>query len=939
MKYGLFINERERLSFSFDGMPVAAMGGDTIASALWRAGISTVSRSFKYHRRRGSLSLSAADAGSLVDADGAPNVCAARALVKNGMRAQSNHCIGGAENDRLAFMQYLSPFLPPGFYYKAFFRPAGIWPKWEPLIRRLAGLGEARDDSPRLHWRRMYETCDTAIVGGGAAGMQAALAAAKKGERVVLLDRNPLLGGAMNWRGERERAAAMEKSADAAANIKVMRRCEATGVFDNCIFAHCETAGEERIALRLRARKIIFATGARNLPAVFANNDLPGAMLLSAALRLAFLYDVQCGRRTVAMASSDSDAAAIRLLQNYGADIVAVFNLASPDAEWALRLAADGFAVHSSVSQFSARGRRHVSGVCAAADGRDININCDCILMSGGDIPVSELPAAAGMPFAYDDRLRKPVALHSKKTFGGGDDAKNFGGDLNCNLNYTMILAGALNHRGDLRAALLDGEAAGEDGDSPPADDSPLPANVFFAGGGGKAFVDYEEDLQLSDLDCAVAEGFDDIQLLKRYTTAGMGPAQGKLGNVLVVRRLAETMHCPPSSAGQITARPPAAAETLAQLAEEPTAIKQTPMHESHLHLSATMMNAGAWRRPAFYTSPEKEAQTVRESAGVIDISTLGKIQVSGKDAAELLERLYTGRFANQKPGTVRYALMLDESGVIADDGVAARLDDNTFFVSATTGNADNVYRQMLLWRARWGLRADIINLTSAYGAMNLAGPDAPAIFADIAGAELAALPFMKNARATIGGAEALVMPVGFVGEKGYEIHLPAGAADSLWQLLLRRAAPFGVEAQRLLRLEKGHAIIGQDTDGLTTPLEAEMQWALADDKPFYFGGRAMQIHRRRPPVRRLRGFVLDEKWRRHVGESDLILDSHGDAVGQITSLAYSPARRCLVGLAYAPADTPKRGGEIRIRAAGGEVLLAKTEKPPFYDPEGKRLK
>ena len=899
MTPGKFIASSKRLSFNFDGRRIECFVGDSVSSALWRAGVKTISRSFKYHRRRGILSLSGADANALADIDGAPNACMDRAAAAEGMTVRARHCIGGAAHDRLAMMRWLSPFLPPGFYYKAFYKPHGVWPLWEKLIRRLAGMGEVNPAATFSPPERIYDFCDVAVIGGGAAGIAAARAAAKGGASVCLIDRNPALGGALNWRGGGADNFALPDK------VRVMTSCEATGVFpDRTILAH--SPGR---SFRLRADNILYATGARDTPVVFGNNDLPGVMLVSAALRLAFLYDVACGRRVAIVAGTAADANAARALQNYGVQIAAVFNIGDGDAEWAAALAADGFAVYRDISAFSATGRECVAGANAVAEGRNIKISCDCILMNGGAIPCAELPAAAGIAFHYDSLLRRPVSADKS-------------------------LAGGVCNRAQFAAE--DGAAAGGGGVRPAADSEAAPADIFLSGN-GMAFVDMEEDLQLKDLDDAMDEGFDDIQLLKRYTTAGMGPAQGKLGNVAVLRYLADKSGRDAATLGQVTARPPAAAETLAQLADHPHPIKRTPLHYEHLHLSAAFMPAGAWLRPARYGNVEEEARAVRENAGVIDISTLGKIQISGPDAAAFLERMYAGKFAQQKPGTVRYALMLDESGVIADDGVVARLDEARFWATTTTGNADAIYRQMLLWRARWNLRADILQMTSAFAAMNVAGPNAPRLLAAVAGRDID-LGYMRAAEISLGGGTVILMRVGFVGEKGYEIHLPAGRAVALWKAFLRDAIPFGVEAQRLLRLEKGHIIVGQDTDGLTTPLESGMESLLGRDKAFYLGQRALTIHRRRGIRRVLRGFTMNAR-RRKITESDLVLDKTGAAAGHVTSVAYSPALRRVVGLAFAPADTPPRGGILRLRTAAGEVMEVRTSPPPFYDPEGERQK
>ena len=357
------------------------------------------------------------------------------------------------------------------------------------------------------------------------------------------------------------------------------------------------------------------------------------------------------------------------------------------------------------------------------------------------------------------------------------------------------------------------------------------------------------------------------------------------------------------------------------------------------------MMPAGEWFRPASYSSAEQEATALREEAGVIDVSTLGKIRVRGEDAAELLERLYTGKFANQPPGAVRYALMLDESGVIADDGVALRTDERTFWVTTTTGNAAAVYRNMLLWCARWNLRAQVVNMTSAYAAVNVAGPRATEILSALFPDTDWEMRYMRGAQMTLGGAPALIMRIGFVGERGYEIHLPSGYMPALWKMLAAvenpcRVTPCGVEAQRLLRLEKGHIIIGQDTDGLTIPAEVNMNWALAD-KPFFIGRGALAARASLPAAgrgvaRRLVGFVAAAEWRARLDESDLVL--HGDDIdGRVTSVAYSPALRKVIGLAFV-SHTPLKG-ELFIRTGEGLIMRAAIAKTPFYDPGGERQK
>ncbi|MDQ3260060.1 MAG: aminomethyltransferase, partial [Pseudomonadota bacterium] len=471
----------------------------------------------------------------------------------------------------------------------------------------------------------------------------------------------------------------------------------------------------------------------------------------------------------------------------------------------------------------------------------------------------------------------------------------------------------------------------------------------------GKNFVDFDEDIQVKDFVNAAQEGFDNIELMKRYTTVGMGPSQGKHSNMNAIRILAKITGKPIQEIGATTARPffhPVPLSHLAGRSFYPERI--TPMHSRHAALNAKFMQAGVWLRPEYYQVSGKtkdhavaeEVRAVHQSLGLIDVGTLGKLEVYGPDAAEFLERVYTGRFASMKVGMTRYALMCDESGVMMDDGVVARLAEHHFYFTTTTTGSATVYRELTRLNIMWCLNVGIVNVTGHYAAVNLAGPQSRAVLQSLVDFDVAdaAFPYLGAREGNVSSMPARFMRVGFVGELGYEIHVPAEYGAALWDVLMEAGKqfgirPFGVEAQRLLRLEKGHIIIGQDTDGLTTPFEAASGFAVKMDKPFFVGQRSLKIIQAKPSRQSLVGFVLDKSYAGPTPKECHLVIDRGDMAGRVTSVAMSEALRQVVGLAYVTPALATIGGKIAIRIDGGAMVEAIIVKPPFYDPEGARQK
>ena len=600
-----------------------------------------------------------------------------------------------------------------------------------------------------------------------------------------------------------------------------------------------------------------------------------------------------------------------------------------------------GFTVDRAIAN---DGGRHLAAVdlvsSEAGAGQDRErhrIPCDLLCMSTGWAPAASLAAHAGATVAYDETVHSFAVR-----------------DLPDTIQATGTLAG----HWDAEDAIADGRhagwrAAGGTGDAPPqpeASQSPVSDPFPCTEGGGKAFVDFDEDLTPEDIRNSIAEGFDHIELLKRFSTVGMGPSQGRQSVTNALRLLCRETVRPIHESRGWTNRPPAFPEKIGQLAGRGfDPVRKTPMHDRHLTAGASMMVAGAWLRPVCYgDDPAKtaaaEVRAVRNSVGLIDVSTLGGIDLRGPDAAEFLNRLYTMSYSKQSVGRGRYALMCDMTGAIMDDGVACRMADDHFYVTATTGNSDGVYRSMLHWNAQWRLEVDIANMTGAFAAVNIAGPQSRRVLEPLCdGIDLSAagFPYMAVGEATVAGIPARLMRVGFVGELGYEIHVPSACGEALWDALTDagrpyHCRPFGVEAQRILRLEKGHIIIGQDTDGLTHPYEAGMGWAVSKQKPFFVGKRAIDIQRARGLGRALVGFTLPPQAAVMPDECHLVFNGD-EIVGRVTSIVRSPTLGYPIGMAYVAPDQAKPGMPIVIKDRWGDTSREWWPKRRFYDPENTR--
>ncbi len=877
------INRQSVVRFTFDGKSVEAYEGDTIGSALYAAGRRTFSRSFKYHRRRGLFCCAGQCPNCIVAVDGAPGVRSCVEPVREGMRVEHLNASPGLELDVMRATDLVgSKFTPPGFYYKTFIRPRRLWPLYEKVLRHAAGLGVLRKEQPEREWRTEYRRrhADVLVVGGGIAGVNAARAAAAAGADVVLVDEGPI---------------------EPLDGVETLSRATALGYFDGMV-----PVWQGDTLHQIRARSHVFATGAIEQPLVFAGNDLPGVMLSGGAVRLLGLYAVSPGARAVVATTNDRGLEAAARLHDAGVGISAVADLRATPSASTEALQARGISVFQGYTIVEAKGAKQVESAVVASleGGAELSFECDLVLVSGGFAPATSLLLQAGARTRYD-AARGCFVLD----------------ELPAGVTAVGDVAGA-----------EEAEAVA------------VPPPVAGAGK-GKCFACLCEDVTAKDIKLSIDEGYDSIELSKRYTTVTMGPCQGRMCQLASIRVMAQETGQSLQTVGTTTARPPYVSVPMGVLAGRPfQPAKRSAIHGRHRELNANVKWAGDWRRPYDYGDPQQEALAVHQKAGLIDVSTLGKLLVRGPDAGAFLDRLYPNRFSDLGPGRVRYGVISSDAGRIVDDGTICRIDEDTYYVTTTSSGAGAVEEWFSWWLADWRMNVRLTDMTQGLAAVNLAGPKAREILTDLTDLDCSpeAFKYLDAKHADVAGVPCLILRIGFVGEVGYEIHFAAAHGEHVWDALIdagrsRGIKPFGLEPQRILRLQKMHILVGQDTDSESTPFAAAMPWIVKLDKEQDFIGKwALEHYAQEEPATRLVGFTLGNG---HVPtEGAVIVDTVGAPAGQVTSARFSPVLDRVIGMAWVPSALARDGARVTI-SDEGRTFSAHIQTRPFYDPDGEVLR
>jgi sarcosine oxidase subunit alpha len=789
----------------------------------------------------------------MMTVDGVPNVRVCVEPVRAGADVRAQNVLGSVDRDLLSIVDRIGgPFTPVGFYYRTMIRPRRAWPLYERVLRNLAGLGRVPSVGGSGRFDTEHRRVDVLVIGGGRSGRQAAAEAAAGGERVLLVD---------------------ERGGFAANGYELLAPARAIGIYEGGLVP--VDAGT--VLYRVRANRIVVATGTIEQPLVFPGNDLVGVMLPNAVRRLVREWSIRPGERAAVVSSDEAGLSVIDDLRHAGTAIARVVDLREQPPEHIEAKRRDG----------------RLSGVVLDGD----TIDCDLLVVSGGRAPAYSLLAQAGARVEFEPRrgsfvpVRLPAGIEAVGSVLGREE--------------------------------------------PDA----VPRPSYGGAGGGRCFVCLCEDVTEKDLKRAVGEGFDSVELAKRYTTVTMGPCQGKLCQLASVRLLARELQTPEAAIGATTARPPWEPVELGLLAgrrHEP--LKRSPLHFRHEEAGAAMMWTGAWQRPFAYGDAAAEVRAVHESLGVIDVSTLGKLVVEGPDAAELLDGLYPNRFSDLTVGRIRYGVLTTDGGRIMDDGTVARLADDLFYVTTTSTGSDAVCEWFEWWNAVWGYDAEIVNLTGALAALNLAGPRAREVLMSLTDDDVSneALKYLDVRELRVAGVPCLALRIGFVGELGYELHCAAGTAEHLWDVLVGAGAvPFGLEPQRVLRLEKAHVIVGQDTDSESNVLSAGMPWVLKLDKDDFVGRFAAELVQGRGVRERLVGFTLPPEVLPAEGAQVVVA---GRPAGRVTSARVSGRLGRTIGLAWVGPELAEDEAEIAIRVGESDERATVT-LAPFYDPPGERLR
>jgi len=992
---GLLIDRNKPIQFEFNGKKLFGFEGDTLASALLSNDQVLVGRSFKYHRPRGIVSSGSEEPNALINLGEKekfePNQRATTTELFDGLKAASQNHWPSLNFDIGVINNYLARFLPAGFYYKMFIHPRPFWKYiYEPFIRQSAGLGRAPSQKDNSQYEHFYAFYDLVIVGGGIAGLNAALTAAESGLKILIMEQTPEWGGRclvdfskIGNETSSEYVSRLLSELRKFQNVTMRSRMMGAGVYDHGYILGYERLNDHLAAdegprhrlWRIRAKQIITATGSIERPLSFPSNDIPGVMLASAVRDYATNFGVATGNKIAVYTNNDDAYRTAITLNEVGVEVPVIVDArVGGGGELAERARALGIRVENGKAISKVFGKKRVEAIriCEHKDSDKGNekIDCDCIAMSGGWSPVVHLYSHCGGKLNWDEELAlfRPDSSAKPTSYDGLPFVTAVG-----SANGFLLMQEVLK---DAREGCLDViEAAGGklkkknfkvieqeyENTIQAIWVSPQDADIKKR---SKIWLDFQNDVKVNDVELAAREGFESVEHAKRYTTLGMATDQGKLSNINGLAVLSSSLGKEIPKVGTTTFRPPYTPISLGSIGgsardELFQPVRKTPMHDWHENNGAYMEPVGQWRRPFCYPrvgetyakAVEREINQTRSSLGLLDASTLGKLLVTGPDAGKFLDMLYTNMMSTLKIGKCRYGLMCSENGFLIDDGVVARIDEQTWLCHTTSGGADSIYAHMEEWLQTewWDWKVYVANVTEQYAQIGVVGPNARKLLEKIGGVDVSreALDFMEWKDGKLGKYDARIFRISFSGELSYEIAVPAKQGMAFWGELIDagkefQVMPYGTEALHVMRAEKGFIMIGDETDGTVIPQDLNLNWAISKKKDDYLGKRAQERSFMVNPSRwklvgleTLDGSVLPDG--AYATADGVNPNGQKSTQGRVTSSYFSPTlkRGIAMGLVM---NGPARDGEIiEFPKVDGTVMQAKITSPVFYDPDGEK--
>ncbi len=988
------VNRDKVINFRYDNKSLQGYEGDTLASALLANGITLVARSFKYHRPRGIYTAGSEEPNALVQLESGartePNRRATEVEIYEGLSASSQNCWPSVNFDLGAINAKVSRLLPAGFYYKTFMWPASLWTTYEKFIRKAAGLGKSPNELDPDSYDKLHVHCDVLVVGAGPAGLQAALSAGRSGARVMLIDEKPLAGGALLGSTDvidgEPAAQWVQKVVDALTampNVTVLPRTTVTGYYDyNFLIANERVSehkgkpnGEPKERLRkIRAKQVVLATGSIERPLVFADNDRPGVMLASAIRTYVNRFGVLPGRNIALMTNNDSAYLAAIDIKSAGANVTVIDIRQNPQGELVEQAKAQGIKVETnrtiSTVNFGANKIKGISTMALSDDGRDVSggassLECDLIGVAGGWTPTVHLYSQAKGKLEYRDDLHCFVPkFRSQNNHGFEAGSCQATWDLaGCLSEGAEAGAAAAKASGFENASAAELPAVSEAAQSEMRPLWILPTDHPIGIGPKKHFHELHNDATVADIALAAREGFLSVEHLKRYTTTGMGTDQGKTSNVNALAVMAEIRQKTIPEVGTTTFRPPFTPLTFGSIVgherrELFLQKRKTAMHPCHDAAGAVYEDVGDWKRPFYFPKAgenmhqavQRECLAARKSVGILDASTLGKIDIQGPDAKKLLNMVYTNAWSQLQPGRCRYGLMLNENGMVFDDGVTTCLAENHYHMTTTSGGAARVMGWLEEWlQTEWpSWQVYCTSVTEQWAVATITGPNSRALLSELCDAPLdeESFPFMSMKAFEVAGIPARVFRISFTGDLAFEINVPARYGVALWKALMAAGekhdiCPYGTEAMHVLRAEKGFIIVGQDSDATVTPMDLGMDWIVSKKKGDFLGRRSFtRSDTSRTDRKQLVGlltedpnFVLQEG--AHV-VAELKDKPPMEMLGHVTSSYMSPNVGRSIAMAMIKDGFNRKGETLNVALMDGSSQKVKVTDPVFLTEASK---